>query len=491
MEREFEKLLKRFGEYGSKKGCEVVVRAWEFAKLAHAGQKRLTGDPYVSHPLEVAKILVGWRLDKTSVVAGFLHDTIEEGGAREADIIEEFGEEVARLVDGVTKITDIRLKGSKEKVFVENLRKMLLVMASDLRVVLVKLADRLHNMRTLAALSKEKQLENALETLEIYAPLAERLGIGEVKGKLEDLAFPYVYQKAYARVKKESRLRYVGAQEEIDMMKAELKKRLKKEKLVCRIAGRKKHLYSLWKKLERPEIDWNFDEINDIVALRIVVKRTVECYEALGIVHSIYKPVPHIGISDFIAQPKPNGYRSIHTKVFGPKGRVVEVQIRTEEMNEQAEYGIAAHWAYTEAKAGGAEDRVLEKGGVVAGRKLNWVKQLVNWQEEIKDSEEFLRAVKFDAFNHRNFVFSPKGDVYDLPSRATPVDYAFEVHTDLGNYIKGAKVNGRVVSLDYQLKSGDVVEIVKSKNPRKPGKNWLEFAVTTTARRKIKRAMEN
>jgi guanosine-3',5'-bis(diphosphate) 3'-pyrophosphohydrolase len=366
----------------------------------------------------------------------------------------------------------------------------LLVMAKDLRVVIVKLADRLHNMETMYALSREKQIENSTETLEIYAPLAERLGMGKVKGLLEDLAFPYVYPEDYKRLMEESVKYFKEAEEHISEMKKVIIKALHKEGIVADVQGRKKHLYSLWRKLERPEIEWDFSKVNDIVALRIIVNTVSECYTSLGVVHSHYKPVPRIGVSDFIAQPKPNGYRSIHTKVFGPKGRIVEVQIRTQEMHDQAESGIAAHWAYSETKANSVSETKLEKTKAPAD-KLNWVKQLVKWQEEISDSKEFLRAVKFDALRHRNFVFSPEGDVYDLPSGATPVDFAYAVHTALGTLIAGAKVDGKIVPLDYKLSSGQVIEILKSKHAHAPNRDWLESVTTTLAIREINRQLRN
>lgn len=491
MKKQFKKLMSLVKEYNDKeKDYGIVEKAWEFAKVAHTGQKRKTGDPYASHPLETAGILAGWKLDIDSVVAGLLHDTIEDGGAKRKDIVEEFGEDIALLVDGVTKVSHLKLKGSSGEEFVENLRKMFLAMAKDLRVVLVKLADRLHNMRTLHALSSEKQKRIARETLEVFAPLAERLGMGEVKAQLDDLAFPYVHPEEHKKVKEESSEHYKKTKSHIKKMKRKLLHLLAEEGIRAKIDGRKKHLYSLWKKLERPEVGWDFDKIHDIIALRIIVDTVADCYTALGIVHSEYKPVPHLGISDFIAQPKPNGYRSIHTKVFGPGERIVEVQVRTHKMHEEAEYGVAAHWAYGEAKSKGITDKVLEEEGVAPGKdKLSWVKQLADWQKEMSDTEEFMRAVKFDALSHRNFVFSPKGDVFDLPKGATPIDFAFAVHTKLGNYIKGAKVDGKIVPLDHKLKSGNVVEILKSKNKKKPNEDWLSFVVTNTARREIKKAL--
>ncbi len=429
-----------------------------------------------------------WHLDATTIVAGLLHDTVEDGGATPEDLQANFGDEIATLVSGVTTVSGLRLKGSHEDMFVESLRKMILVMAHDLRVVFVKLADRMHNMQTLAALPPEKQHKIARETLEIFAPLSERLGMGLVKAQLEDLSFPYLYPDKYKHVLTESKKYYISSTEHTEKMMSEILALLKREEIGGTVLGRQKHLYSLWKKLERPEIKGDFEKIHDIVALRVLVDRVSDCYAALGIVHSLYKPVPSIGISDFIAQPKPNGYRSIHTKVFGPEGRIVEVQIRTFEMHEEAEHGAAAHWAYSEAKSQGVKDSLLESGKATdSTKKLTWVKELVSWQEQITDSEEFLKAVKFDAFQHRNFVFSPKGDVFDLPQGATPVDFAFAVHTNLGFYIAGAKVNGKIVPLTHQLKSGDVVEILKAKNMHEPSRHWLETVVTTTARRQINR----
>lgn len=469
-----------------------IKRAWEFAKAAHTGQKRLSGEPFVSHPLNVALILASWKLDLVSIIAALLHDTVEDGGATREDLVKEFGEDVALLVDGVTKVTELRLKGSKTEEFVENLRKMLLAMAQDLRVILVKLADRLHNMRTLGALTSEKQKENSYETLEVYAPLAERLGMGQVKGELEDLSFRYYYPKEFLKIKRQSAKAYGRAEEHITEMKKTLLKKFSAEKIEVEIMARKKHLYSLWAKLQRPEIDWDYDKVHDIVALRVLVNSVSDCYRALGIVHSSYKPVPYIGVSDFIAQPKPNGYRSIHTKVFGPDGRIVEVQIRTFEMHDEAEHGIAAHWAYSQAKQAGVSDKTLESEGVVASReKLAWVKQLVEWQKEISDSEEFLKTVKFDAFRHRNFVFTPMGDVYDLPAGATPVDFAYAIHTDLASYMTGAKVDDRIVPLDYKLKSGQIVEILTGKNLKKANPRWLEFVVTALARSEIKKHLRS
>ncbi len=480
--------LERLIEDKSTDDRRKVKRAYDFASLAHTGVNRVNGETYLSHVLETAYLTALWKLDTTSIVAALLHDSVSDGAATREDLVRHFGEDVANIVDGVTTISNLRLKGSNQDLFLESLRKMILMMARDLRVVFVKLADRTHNIETLSVLPLEKQKKIAKETMEVYAPLAERLGMGGVKARLEDLTFPFLYPDEYKRVLSESRPFYKKAAEHTERMKAELQKGLLTESIESEVFGRQKHLYSLFRKLGREEINWDYTQIHDIVALRILVGKVSDCYAALGIVHSFYKPVPHLGISDFIAQPKPNGYRSIHTKVFGPDGRIVEVQIRTFDMHDQAEHGVAAHWAYADAKAKGVSDSFLEDGKItVSSDKLVWVKQLVEWQKEMSDTDEFARAVKFDALTNRNFVFSPKGDVFDLPAGATPVDFAFSVHTVLGKYIAGAKVNGRIVTLDYKLKSGDVVEILKSKHIHVPNRDWLRFVVTAAARKGIQK----
>ncbi len=469
----------------------LIQKAYEFAGLAHSGQKRLSGDVYITHPVQVAKTLQDWKLDQTTIIAGLLHDTMEDGAATREDITTEFGEEVTQLVDGVTKITGVRLTGSPQEDFVENLRKMILVMARDLRVVLVKLADRLHNMQTLQYLSPEKQIENARETLEIYAPLAERLGMGEIKGQLEDLAFPYLYPSDYQKLKTQTRNLFTSGDRYIAKFRRELLTLLVSRHLSAEINIRHKHLYSLWRKLQRPEIDGDLTKIHDLVAARVLVNTIENCYLVLGTIHGKWRPVPYLGVSDFIANPKPNGYRSIHTKVFGPQGKIVEIQIRTYQMHEEAEMGLAAHWQYSTAKSAGASDAKLQSGQVTAGDKLSWIKQLVAWQREITDSQEYFDALKFDALQHRNLVFSPKGDVFDLPRGATPVDYAYAVHTKLGHQASGAKVNGKLVSLNHKLVNGDVVEIIIDRKRNNPSHDWLDSVVTTTARREISKALKN
>jgi GTP pyrophosphokinase len=491
MEKRFAELRKKLS-LSKEKDRKLLDKAWRFAKEAHRGQIRFSGEPYATHPLETALILAEWKLDLATIIAGILHDTIEDAGVRKEDLEAEFGSDIAYLVEGVSKVSSVKLRGSKEIQFVENLRKMFLAMARDLRVVFVKLADRLHNMRTLWALPSDRQKKIAWETLEIYAPLAERLGMGEVKGDLEDLAFFYLYPDEYQKLVKISKPYYKEAELIIRSMKKKILRYLAEEKIKVVVQSRKKHFYSLWMKLKRPEIGGDFSKIYDIVALRIIVEdnNIPACYTSLGIIHNFYKPVPYLGISDFIAQPKPNGYRSIHTKVFGPKGKIVEIQIRTQEMHLQAEYGLAAHWAYSEEKTRGKGDAYLEKKGVkISKEKMLWVRQLADLQKEIVDPKEYFQAIRLDVLGSRNFVFSPAGDVYDLPAGATPVDFAYSVHTHLGKYINGVKVNGKIVPLDYKLKSGDIVEIIKSKNPRKPHRDWLDFVVTNVAKREIKKAL--
>jgi guanosine-3',5'-bis(diphosphate) 3'-pyrophosphohydrolase len=484
MKKELKNLIGKVEASNPRADVGLIEKAYEFAARVHADQKRLSGELVISHPLAAAQTLADYRLDVGAIAAGLLHDVIEDGQVEQKELEKEFGSEIASVVAGVTKIGKIKLRGSTEEYFAENLRKMLLAMAKDLRVVMVKLADRKHNMQTLNFLPREKQIRIARETLEVYAPLAERLGMGKMKGELEDLAFPYIYPDEYHWLENYAKPHYKKAEEFLEEAKKEVYRELVEEGIRAKISVRPKHYYSLWRKLLRPEINKDISKIYDLVAMRILVDTVKDCYAALGVIHSKWKPVPARGVSDFIAQPKPNGYRSLHTTVFSLKGRILEVQIRTFQMHEEAEYGVAAHWHYSSTKAKGARDEELEKGVSAPAEKLSWVKQLVAWQNEIVDSKEFIDALRFDALAHRIFVFSPQGDVYDLPVGATPVDFAYAVHTDLGNETRGAKVNGKMVSLDYQLKSGDMVEIFK-KTGSKPTKKWLDFVVTQLAKREI------
>jgi guanosine-3',5'-bis(diphosphate) 3'-pyrophosphohydrolase len=490
MNDRFEELLHLVKAYNDKPDTIALIKkAWEFACLAHTEQKRVSGELFISHPLETAITLAEWKMDTTSIVVGLLHDAIEWGSAKKDDIQEEFGEEVANLVNSVTKVSYAQLGKNRQEWIVENLRKMVLAMAKDLRVVIIRFAERLDNLKTLDALPQDRQTRIAQETLDIFAPLAERLGMGNIKTQFENYAFRYLYPKEYEQIVRESKPYYQNAEEYIKKMKRNILKHLAKEDITVKVLARRKHYYSIWKKLDRRE--GSYDSIHDYLALRILVPEVKDCYTSLGILHNLYKPVPSIAMRDFIAQPKPNGYQSIHTNVIGPEGHIAEVQIRTFEMHDQAEYGVAAHWAYAQAKSAGASDESLEKGQIRASDKLSWVKQLVKWHEEMSDSQEFLDAVKFDALQDRIYVFTPQGDVYDLPSGATPVDFAFAVHTGLGKYIRGAIVNKKIVPLSKKLNNGDVVEILKHKNPIQLNKDWLKFVATTTARRNIQKHLRN
>ncbi len=468
-----------------------LEQVYHYAAEKHLGQTRKTGDPYITHPLNIAHTLASWRLDQLSIEAGLLHDLPEMSGITIAEIEKEFGWEVAHLVDGVNLVGQVRLRGSQDVEFLENLRKMFVYMAKDLRAILIRLADRRHNIMTLHGLPVEKQRPIALETLEIYAPLAERLGMGKAKSELEDLVFPYVYPEEYQWIKEFASNRVTYAKENTQEILNRIRQQLSKHQITARVDGRPKHLYSLYRKLQRPEINFDINSVHDLMAIRIITRDTASCYSALGVIHQYWKPVPHLGISDFISQPKPNGYQSIHTKIFDHKGQVIEIQIRSEDMHTQAEYGAAAHFAYSQAKTEGVDGDRLEKGtSFKLGNKYDWVKQLAGWKEQMFSEQETVKDFHLDALSHHIYVFSPKGDVYDLPENSTPVDYAFNVHSGLGFFIQTAKVNNRIATIDAKLKSGDVVEIIKSKKSKYPNKNWLRFVKTHKAKLEIKKALE-
>lgn len=455
---------------------QLIKRAYEFAQQAHQGQKRKSGQDYIQHPLATAFFLAKMNLDSPTIAGGLLHDVDENTPRTLADIEKEFGSEIAFFVGGITKVGKIKYRGEESQI--ETLRKMFLALAEDIRVVLIKLADRLHNMQTLQYLDRNKQKRIALETLEIYAPLAHRLGIGELKGELEDLAFPYIFPKEYKELVKNVKEKFQQRKEYLKKVKNVLEKELKKEGIKpLGIHARVKHYYSLYKKLQRYDMDLN--KIYDLVALRIIVEKIEECYEALGIIHKMWRPL--LGkIKDYISMPKPNGYQSLHTTVFCLDGKITEFQIRTAKMHEEAEYGIASHWAYDEAGK--------PNSGVTPNLKqLVWVNQLRDWQKEIgKNPQEFIEGLKIDFLKDRIFVFTPKGEVKDLPEGATPIDFAYAVHTDIGHRCKGAKVDGRMVSLDYRLKNGEMVEILVTKNIKKPSRDWLNFAKTSQAKTRIR-----
>jgi len=458
---------------------KLIEKAFELAKTAHAGQKRLSGEEYLFHPLHVAYFLSELGLDATTIAAGILHDTIEDTLVTHKDIEKEFGKDIAFLVEGVTKLSKIEYSGNPNEKknntdHLNSLKKMFFAMAEDIRVILIKLADRYHNMETLKHKDVASQKRIALETLEIYAPIAARLGMGHLKGLLEDMAFSYIYPLEYSKLIKKVREKYVDRVKYIDRTKPIIKRYLTDANIpILEMDSRAKHYYSLYGKLLRKELD--IDKIFDLVAMRIIVPDIKSCYEALGVIHKFYKPLPGL-IKDYIALPKPNGYQSLHTTIFCEKGRIVEIQIRTKDMHEYAENGIAAHWAYSE---GGKR-----KGIVASVKEVQWINQLKNFLKETSPGEE-LSNLKIDFFKHRIFAFTPKGEVKDLPDGATPIDFAYAIHSDLGHMTRGAKINDKIVPLHYNLKNGDVVEIIKSKD-KKPSFDWLKIVKTAEAKKKIK-----
>ena len=473
---QFEELISLITRTNPGANIALIEKAYHFAETAHSEQKRASGEPYIVHPLAAARTLAELRLDDATIAAALLHDVVDDTPFTTDDIQKEFGDEVAFLVDGVTKLGKIKYQG--EERHVENLRKMFLAMAQDIRVVLIKLADRLHNMDTLSHVSPHKRRRIALETLEVYSPIASRLGMGDIKGRLDDLAFPYVYPEEYKTLRDtvtnlyEERALYL---ERIEPILRELLKKADIEPL--EIQARAKHYYSLWQKLQRTNMDMS--KIYDLVAMRIIARDVAACYATLGIIHKYWKPLPG-RIKDYIALPKPNGYRSLHTTVFCEDGVITEFQIRTADMQQEAEYGIVAHWAYEE---GGKPDH-----GVVTTRRLRWIKQLSEWQREIQGTDEFLDALKIDFFSERIFVFTPKGDVIELPDGATPLDFAFAIHSHIGEKASGARVNDKFVSLNTALHNGDVVEVITQKG-KVPSQNLLDIAKTTAARSHIRKSL--
>ena len=454
-----------------------ISRAYEFAKKAHEGQKRKTGEEYFNHCVETAATLAKMGLGSITVSAAILHDTEEDTEATSGEIEKEFGKEIAFLVHGVTKLGKVQLKGSDEEYYLDNLRKMFLAMAADIRVILIKLADRLHNIKTLHALPEKKQQRIAKETMEIFVPIADRFGIGEIRDELRDGTFKYLDPKNYQYVKKLEDSAYREREKYVELAIDELKKRLKKEKVeVIEIHGRAKRYHSLFEKLQSYDMD--IDKIHDLVAIRIVVPSVAACYETLGIVHKKYRPM--IGrIKDYISLPKPNGYKSIHTTVFGPEGKILEIQIRTQQMHDEAEFGIAAHWIYAQGKTW--KDFIFgkERGVEIPEKELAWVRQLRDWHTETGgQSDEFWRSIKFDFFKSHIFAFTPMGDVIELPEKATPVDFAYLIHSEVGNRTTEAKVNGKLVSLKYEIRNGDVIDMVVSKEKKLPNRGWLEFVKT-------------
>lgn len=476
---EVQHLLERVREIQPQADLDLLVRAYAFAAKAHAGQVRQSGEPYVMHSVAVAHILADLRMDVTTVAAALLHDVPEDTPQTLEQVRQEFGDEIASLVDGVTKLGRIQWRSQEEKQ-AENLRKMFLAMASDVRIILIKLADRLHNLRTIHAMPPEHQRRKARETLEIYAPLAKRLGIGQLQNELEDRAFAILEPEAYREITDSLREAQAQQEEVLRTIREELYRELNRAGIRVdrqHITARPKHAYSIYRKMQRPTYQGQgIARIYDRLGVRVVVDDVKDCYAALGVVHSLWRPIPG-EFDDYIANPKPSGYQSLHTAVIY-RGVPLEIQIRTHRMHQEAEYGIAAHWRYKEGKAG-TRDRAFEE-------KLSWLRQLLEWHQEMQDAQEFMRSVKLDLFRNEVFVFTPKGDVVDLPNGATPVDFAYRIHTDVGHRCVGAKVNGRLVPLSYRLRSGDIVEIVTSKTSAGPSRDWLEFVVTSNARTKIR-----
>lgn len=452
---------------------ELLELAFNFAKEAHQGQKRMSGEDYIFHPLATAQILAEMKLGIPIIIAGLLHDVPEDTDLTINDIKENFGEPISSLVTGITKLGTIKYRGIER--YIENLRKMFIAVAKDLRVIIIKFADRLHNLNTLYALPRNKQIRIASEVLEIYAPIANRLGMYEMKGKLEAEAFKYLYPKEYNWLKILIEEQSKQKEEYLNKVISFVKKELENENLkIIAVNGRVKQLYSLYKKLLRHNKDIN--RVYDFVALRIIVKDVATCYAVLGTIHKKMKPLKG-RIKDYIAQPKPNGYSSLHTTVFTPEGGIIEVQIRTQEMEEEAEYGIATHWHYD------------EKGSIKPSKQTKWVAELTKWQKKLTANQKFLEKLKIDVFQDRIFVLTPNGDVIDLLSGATPIDFAYHVHTEIGNQCVGALINNQITTLDKSLKSGDVVEILTDKNRKFPNADWLKFVKTSVAKNKIKSAL--
>jgi len=466
-------LVQKLIHYSPQADLVLLRRAFSYAEEAHKGQKRISGEEYINHPLSVSMILTELEMDLETLIAGLLHDVVEDTSVTLEQVRSQFGEEVALLVDGVTKLGRLEFK-SKEEQQAENLRKMFLAMARDIRVILIKLADRLHNMRTLKYQNENKQKEIARETLEIYAPLAHRLGIYHMKWELEDLSFRYLHLDKYhhlaqlisqTRVKRESFIKSVVAT---------LKEKLLSVGIEADILGRPKHLYSIYEKMRGQQKE--FSEIYDVMAVRILVDNIKDCYAALGTVHTIWKPIPG-QFNDYIAMPKTNMYQSLHTTVIGPQGEPLEIQIRTRDMHRTAEYGIAAHWRYKEGGRGSSKD---------FDKKLAWLRQLLEWQHDLRDAGEFMETLKIDLFADAVFVFTPKGDVFELPAGSVPIDFAYRIHTQVGHGCVGTKVNGRIVPLDYRLKNGDIVEVITSKHPAGPSRDWINVVKTTQAKNRIR-----
>ncbi len=469
----YNNLIEKIKSYNPNADTEKLDKAYKLAESAHSSQKRVSGTPYITHPLAVAHIVADMQLDTDSVCAALLHDVVEDTDYTADDIKEMFGEQVCLLVEGVTKLEKIQFT-TKEDRNMENLRKMFLAMASDIRVILIKFADRVHNMSTLISMSDEKQREKARETLSVFAPLAHRLGMYKIKWELEDLSLKYIDPVAYHEIVEGIKQKRQEREEYIATIKRDIKDRLTELNINCKIDGRPKHFYSIYRKMFTQ--NKTLDQIYDLFAVRIITDSVSDCYAALGAAHELYKPMPG-RFKDYIAMPKPNMYQSLHTTVIGHDGVPFEIQIRTKEMHEIAENGVCAHWKYKEGKSS-RNDMLLEQ-------KFQWIKQLLEIQKDSKDEEEFLQALRIDLFTDQVFVFSPKGDVLSFPAGSTPIDFAFSIHSAIGWKMQGAKINGKIVNLDYQLQNGDIVEVITSSAIHGPSRDWLKIVKTSQARNKI------
>ena len=476
-EQLYQALVARVRKYHPSTDISMIEKAYRIAKEAHKDQVRKSGEPYIIHPLWVGIILADLEMDKETIVAGMLHDAVEDTAMTLDDITKEFGEEVALLVDGVTKLGQLSYSQDKLEVQAENLRKMFLAMAKDIRVIIIKLADRLHNMRTLEFMTPAKQQEKARETMDIYAPIAQRLGISKIKTELDDLSLKYWKPDVYYQLVKDLNERKTEREEFVQQIVAEVSKHMKNAHIKAKVYGRVKHFFSIYKKMVNQ--NKTLDQVYDLFAVRIIVDSVKDCYGALGVIHEMYTPIPG-RFKDYIAMPKPNMYQSLHTTLMGPSGQPFEIQIRTEEMHKTAEYGIAAHWKYKEG-SDAAKSMASQEA------KLNWLRQILEWQRDMSDNREFLSLLKgdLDLFAEDVYCFTPNGDVKNLPNGSTPVDFAYAIHSAVGNKMVGARVNGKLVNIDYKIQNGDRIEILTSQNSKGPSRDWLNIVKSTQAKNKI------
>ena len=480
----YKELIDSVKKYHPSTDISMIEKAYHIADEAHKGQLRKSGEPYIIHPLCVAIILADLELDKESIVAGLLHDVVEDTVMTPEEIKQEFGEEVEVIVDGVTKLTQLSYKVDKVEEQAENLRKMFLAMAKDIRVILVKLADRLHNMRTLKYMKPEKQKEKARETMEIYAPIAHRLGISKIKVELDDLSLKYLEPEVYYDLVEKIALRKSEREKFVQSIVKDVREQMDKAGIKAEIDGRAKHFFSIYKKMVNQEK--TLDQIYDLFAVRIIVDTVKDCYAALGIIHEMYKPIPG-RFKDYIAMPKQNMYQSLHTTLIGPNGQPFEIQIRTFEMHRTAEYGIAAHWKYKEAANG------IKPAAQQEEEKLSWLRQILEWQRDMSDNREFMGLLKsdLDLFAESVYCFTPAGDVKNLPNGSTPIDFAYSIHSAVGNKMVGARVNGKLVNIDYLIQNGDRIEIITSQNSKGPSRDWLKIVKSTQAKNKINQWFKN